>query len=81
MRHKERLHEVAILTKYSILVWLGTLNTILILLFGSFAQQALQLPTREHNLESTGTIERSVQYRATPISENSSTLPAPNKCC
>ncbi|CAL8584814.1 hypothetical protein XPA_010398 [Xanthoria parietina] len=50
----------------ALLVWLGTINTLLIIIFGSFAQQALQLPTREFNLTNEGTdlIPRALQYRA-----------------
>ena len=52
------------LTELRILVWLGTINTFLIILFGTFAQQTLQLPTRQHNLTDPAAIPRSVQHRA-----------------
>ncbi|KAL8666618.1 MAG: hypothetical protein Q9168_007445 [Polycauliona sp. 1 TL-2023] len=50
----------------ALLVWLGTVNTLLIIIFGSFAQQALQLPIREFNVTDEGdsTITRALQYRA-----------------
>lgn len=47
-----------------ILVWLGTIDTFLIILFGTFAQQTLQLPTRQYNLTDPAAIPRSLQYRA-----------------
>ena len=52
-----------------LLVWLGSVNTILIILFGSFAQQTLQLPIREHNLTEQGSIQRTLTYRATPVEQ------------
>ncbi|KAL9580095.1 MAG: hypothetical protein Q9212_004696 [Teloschistes hypoglaucus] len=48
----------------SLLVWLGTINTFLIILFGTFAQQTLQLPLQEHNGRFPGLVWRSLQYRA-----------------
>ena len=51
------------------LVWLGTVNTLLMFLFGAFAQQTLQLPTRQHNLTAQGSIERSLHYRARPVQD------------
>ncbi|KAL8833563.1 MAG: hypothetical protein Q9176_007921 [Flavoplaca citrina] len=49
-----------------LLVWLGTVNTLLIIIFGSFAQQSLQLPTREFNVTKEGDnlIPRALQYQA-----------------
>ena len=52
-----------------LLVWLGTVNIVLIILFGSFAQQTLQLPIREHNLTEPGSIQRTLTYRATPVDQ------------
>ncbi|KAL9629261.1 MAG: hypothetical protein Q9204_005378, partial [Flavoplaca sp. TL-2023a] len=53
----------------ALLVWLGTINTLLIIIFGSFAQQSLQLPTREYNVTNVtdkgdNFIRRALQYRA-----------------
>ena len=46
------------------LVWLGTINTFLIIIFGTIAQQTLQLPTRQYNLtESPPSIPRSLQHQ------------------
>lgn len=52
------------LTDCRVLVWLGTINTFLIILFGTFAQQTLQLPLHEHNGTFPGQVWRSLQYRA-----------------
>ncbi|KAL8638451.1 MAG: hypothetical protein Q9228_004399 [Teloschistes exilis] len=43
------LGSLMLLWKHPALVWLGTINTFLIILFGTFAQQTLQLPLQEHN--------------------------------
>lgn len=67
-----------ILTNNRLLVWLGTVNTLLIIIFGSFAQQSLQLPTRRFNVtnEDTNLIPRPLQYRAPQpaISQSTSTM-------
>ena len=56
-----------------ILVWLGTIDTFLIILFGTFAQQTLQLPTRQYNLTDPAAIPRSLQYRASQLAVQLST--------
>ena len=43
--------------------------------FGSFAQQTLQIPMQQYNLTLSGSIERSLQYRASQIQEDLSMLP------
>ena len=53
----------AALTEYRILVWLGIINVILIILFGAFAQQTLQLPTRSYKTTDPASLSRCLQYR------------------
>ncbi|KAL8648051.1 MAG: hypothetical protein Q9226_006159 [Calogaya cf. arnoldii] len=48
----------------ALLVWLGTVSTLLIIIFGAFAQQSLQLPTREFNVTGINFIPRTLQYSA-----------------
>ncbi|KAL8992544.1 MAG: hypothetical protein Q9169_007020 [Polycauliona sp. 2 TL-2023] len=48
-----------------LLVWLGTVIVLLNIIYGSFAQQALQLPTREFNLvKGSAIMPRTLQYIA-----------------
>lgn len=54
----------AALTKSRTLVWLGMINTFLIIIFGTFAQQTLELDTRQYNLTDPAFVPRSLQYRA-----------------
>ncbi|KAL8678363.1 MAG: hypothetical protein Q9186_005288, partial [Xanthomendoza sp. 1 TL-2023] len=65
------------LTYGRLLIWLGTANTLLIIIFGSFAQQSLQLPTREFNVTDDGNnwIPRTLQYRAPRPAVNQPVIP------
>ena len=59
-----------------LLVWLGTVNTLLIVFFGAFTQQSLHLPTRNYNVTDKGPtyIPRCLHYQAGRTPVNISTL-------
>ena len=72
---KPTLFICAALTESRMLVWLGAINLILIILFGPFAQQTLQLPTRSYNTLDPASLPRCLQYRASQPSVQLSTPP------
>ena len=53
---------------YRLLVSLGAVNMILVLLFGSFAQQSAQQSLRDISMGSSS-IDRSTAYQSSPYSE------------
>ena len=51
------------LRTFRLLVWLGTINTVLIFVYSTFAQLTLRLPIREFNVTDPGSVPRSLQFR------------------
>ncbi len=52
----------AALTRSRALVWLGTINTFLVIFYGTFTQQSLQLPSQQYNRTELASIPRSLHY-------------------
>lgn len=71
--HKHLRYPPGVLKVYRLLVSLGAVNMILVLLFGSFAQQSVQQSLRRVAMGSSS-IDRSTAYQSSPYSEHISIL-------